>query len=189
MELEQKFTEAITYNNPEFISLREVILGIYNVDVLENTRRNEVVEARMMFSLILRSRGWTLKSIGRFLGKDHTTIIHYVQNIEFFMAHSRPKRIMYERLLKAFDSEEHGIEAMEKSEMGAEIKKLRMRVEALSLRNEKLVNTYNKSLRFSEMIDFLAEELTHEEYPQAILRVMKTIKAMKRENVIKERNG
>jgi transcriptional regulator with XRE-family HTH domain len=190
MELEQKYTEEITTNDySEFQALKETIQGIYNIDILAPNRKHEVVEARMIFSLIMRERGWTLKSIGTFLGKDHTTIIHYLQNIEFFMSHSRPLRKMYERILKAFDNEQYGVNALDKDEMAVEIKKLRMRVEALSLRNEKLVSTYNRSLKFSEMIDFLHEELIHEEYPQAMLRVMKTIKSMKRENAIKERNG
>ena len=58
--------------------LQKIIEQVFNVKILTKKRFIEIVDARMCFSKILRDRGYTLKSIGVFLGKDHTTIMHYV---------------------------------------------------------------------------------------------------------------
>jgi hypothetical protein len=46
---------------------------------LDKKRKRNTVDARMIFSKILREKGYSLKLIGGCLGKDHSTIIHYVR--------------------------------------------------------------------------------------------------------------
>lgn len=53
----------------------EVTMG--NVSSKDRLRVN--VECRMIYSKLLRESGLTFKYIASSLGKDHTTIIHYVQ--------------------------------------------------------------------------------------------------------------
>jgi hypothetical protein len=65
----------------EMQELAEIIKSVFNEDVKNKIQRREIVDARMVFSKILRERGYTYSSIGRFLKKDHSTIINYMRNI------------------------------------------------------------------------------------------------------------
>lgn len=51
--------------------------GISGVDIHERTRRAEVIRARVVFSLVATNEGFTTTNIGKYLGLDHATIVHY----------------------------------------------------------------------------------------------------------------
>lgn len=65
----------------EMQQLADIVKSVFNEDVKDKIQRREIVDARMVFSKILRERGYTYASIGRFLKKDHSTIINYMRNI------------------------------------------------------------------------------------------------------------
>ena len=65
----------------EMQQLSEIIKSVFNEDVKDKIKRREIVDARMVFSKILRERGYTYASIGRFLKKDHSTVINYIRNV------------------------------------------------------------------------------------------------------------
>lgn len=65
----------------EMQELAEIIKSVFNEDVKDKIQRREIVDARMVFSKILRERGYTYASIGRFLKKDHSTVINYMRNV------------------------------------------------------------------------------------------------------------
>jgi hypothetical protein len=52
------------------------------VDVFENSRAAAVAEPRQLAMYLLRDAGWTLKAIGKVLGKDHTTVWFGCQAVE-----------------------------------------------------------------------------------------------------------
>ena len=60
----------------EMQQLADIVKSVFNEDVKDKIQRREIVDARMVFSKILRERGYTYASIGRFLKKDHSTIVH-----------------------------------------------------------------------------------------------------------------
>ena len=68
----------------EMQELTEIIKSVFNEDVKDITRRREIVDARIVFSKILRERGYTHSAIGRFLRKDHSTILSYMRSMQSF---------------------------------------------------------------------------------------------------------
>ena len=48
----------------EMQELTEIIKSVFNEDVKDITRRREIVDARIVFSKILRERGYTNSAIG-----------------------------------------------------------------------------------------------------------------------------
>ena len=51
-----------------------------NIDVLETTRKREVVEGRVIFAKLMHLQNrHSLAKIGSFLNKDHCTIIYYLK--------------------------------------------------------------------------------------------------------------
>jgi hypothetical protein len=72
-----------TQTNETIISdmdlLKQIVEERFNKKIISKGRYRENVDARMVFSKILRERGHTYKSIGQYLYKDHSTIIHYIE--------------------------------------------------------------------------------------------------------------
>ncbi len=51
-----------------------------NIDILETTRKREVVEGRVIFAKLMHLQNrHSLSKIGSFVNKDHATIIHYLK--------------------------------------------------------------------------------------------------------------
>lgn len=80
----------------EMKALKEIIEREFKVDdIFTHTRRREYVDARMIYSKILKDRGHSLSAIGRFLKKNHATIIHYISNAEFLIRQEAKLRERY----------------------------------------------------------------------------------------------
>ena len=51
-----------------------------NIDVLETTRKREVVEGRVIFAKLMHLQNiYSLAKIGSFINKDHSLIVHYLK--------------------------------------------------------------------------------------------------------------
>ena len=51
-----------------------------NIDILQETRKREVVEGRVIFSKLMHLQNrHSLAKIGSFLNKDHSLIVHYLK--------------------------------------------------------------------------------------------------------------
>ena len=72
MELKQ---ECSTDQKIEVI--KDIVQEVMKVNLLDRKRHARIVEARMIFSLMLRESGFTYKAIGRYLRRDHSTIMYY----------------------------------------------------------------------------------------------------------------
>ena len=56
------------------------MFGVTTDDIVSIRRRADVLAARRAFYLAMRRRGWSFKAIGKFMGRDHTTIIVGARN-------------------------------------------------------------------------------------------------------------
>ncbi len=66
----------------QLITTTAWLLGIERTAILSRNRSRHVVEARQALAWSLRESGWSLESIGAFLDRDHTTIIHALKAVE-----------------------------------------------------------------------------------------------------------
>ena len=67
----------------EFDKLKEAVEEVFEVDMLSKARDRRNVNARISFSHILHNdRGYSKSCIGRYLNKNHATIIHYCKNFD-----------------------------------------------------------------------------------------------------------
>lgn len=95
MEIEQKVREAVRNHmgmNMEFF-------------IGSGRRLRDHVIVRQSLMYYLRQKGHTLKSIGKFFGRDHSTVIHAVEAVENWKA--LPKNYKYENVVynKIFSKE------------------------------------------------------------------------------------
>lgn len=85
--MENKFTnDNLTEISTELKAIVKKIFGV-NIDV--NTRKRAFVDARIVYSKILRDIGISFEAIGRTINKDHATIIHYLRNIDHIFAQDK----------------------------------------------------------------------------------------------------
>jgi hypothetical protein len=73
----------------EIDELKRIVNDIFLVDLEVKNRKRNVVDARKVYSKILRDNGYSYDLIGETLGKDHATIIHYIRNIEYILSYDK----------------------------------------------------------------------------------------------------
>lgn len=71
----RKFVNMLNYSNIVKTSIQD----FFKIDVSKRTRKREVVEARYMFYELCRNKRMSLAQIGRFVNKDHATILHGIK--------------------------------------------------------------------------------------------------------------
>lgn len=54
--------------------------GVTPLQLRSRRRARPYVEARKLFSQMAHDFGFSLSEIGRYMGKDHTTIMHHVRD-------------------------------------------------------------------------------------------------------------
>ncbi len=74
----RKLVEKVNYSN----IVKSSIYDFFKIDINQKTRKREIVEARFMFYELCRKNRMSLAQIGRFVGKDHATVLHGTKRFE-----------------------------------------------------------------------------------------------------------
>ena len=97
--------------------LKNIVNQVFKVDVMEKTRKREVVEARMVYSRILRdSEYMTLSRIAKSLNKNHATILHYNKNFKYFIKPDERLWDMYLLCCRIYNETDHVANALDLEE-------------------------------------------------------------------------
>lgn len=75
--------------------LKRIVNDAFLVDIEIESRKRDVVDARKVYSKILRDSGYSYESIGKTINKNHATIMHYVKTIEHLMSYDQILRNKY----------------------------------------------------------------------------------------------
>jgi len=76
--------------------LKKIVNDLFNADLSDNTRRRSYVDARKVYSKILSEEGYCYGYIGDTIGKDRTTILHYIKSFDNIILHDSSFRKKYE---------------------------------------------------------------------------------------------
>jgi len=128
--------------------LKKIVNRVFDVDIMDNTRRREVVEARMVYSRILMDTGkHTLTRVAKTLNKSHCTIVHYNKNFKYFIKPDERLWEMYLLCAKIFTETDHVANALDLEDcrnlifsLENKIKKLTLDISRLNLEHD----TYKK---------------------------------------------
>jgi len=145
----------------DFSSFRNLILTHLGVDVFSKKRKREIVEARFIYSKLLYEAGYTFKSIGRALGKDHSTVIYYRQQFEDLYITQKEFRMKHNLIKESLkDSDEiEFVKKVTRAEYKQQVVFLEKKVDALVLRNTKLETIEARYRRFDEIIQLMEAKL------------------------------
>lgn len=70
-------------------TLKDIVEEEFGVSLLDISRERMIVDARMCFAKIMKEVGITHSVIGAYLGKDHSTSVHYVQKMPDIMKYDK----------------------------------------------------------------------------------------------------
>lgn len=62
--------------------LQHIVEDVFNIDIMKKCRQRNFIDARKVFCILLRDKGYTYTSIGRFINKDHATALHHYRSKE-----------------------------------------------------------------------------------------------------------
>ena len=147
-------TEQIPEQEMEF--LKQTIDKIFNLNIMKNSRTRDLVDARLIYSKILRERGHTLKSIAVSLHKDHTTIIHYLSKVDFVMKQDRRLSERYMICKDVFLKDKPAIpEHFTYVDLRNKVISLNNEIEDLILDRERVLRIDQKYKRLKYIIDLI----------------------------------
>ena len=169
---QQYFTVPKKPNEQEHA--QRVVEMVMGVRVGDKNRKRQVVEARMMFSSMLRDMGYSLKEIGSVLKKDHTTIIHYLRKLRELTEVDRSlfKKYIKCRELLMLNEEPVNLEE-ELGRLRKQVELLKMENYLLSEEKGELIKQLSSDDKRLQKIFKLIEENTQHGYEGIVERKIK----------------
>lgn len=131
--------------------LRTIIQDVMGVEIVKRTNKREAVNGRKIFSKILSERGFTRSEIGRYLKKDHSTIVHYMYDVDAMIKHTDGMAEKYVISKTQFLNVVHKTT----DEENKYIVSLKLRIDELLLDREKLKQKVDSYYRIRHIVNFL----------------------------------
>lgn len=146
---------APEFSNKEMNSLKEIISNATGTDIMNKGRYRNIVDARIVFSKIIRERGYTYSSIARYLNKDHSTIIHYICECNSLIQTDNKMMETYIMCRNKFLEDKNALLTYTDKDAVKEMVVLKMDIEKLIAKNNKLKDIQNKYKRLTEIINLI----------------------------------
>jgi FtsZ-binding cell division protein ZapB len=131
--------------------LKKAIKEVTGIDINENSRKREIIEARAIYYKLIRliDKKKSLKSIGQTVGKDHATVLHSLNNYDMFEKFNPSLRLYTREVLARLDytsdtNYDDKIKDKKIEELNVDIIKLQLEIENLQEKiKDKTTNKYN----------------------------------------------
>ena len=144
----QTQTAKETQNSVRMNALKDIIQHHLGVDVIKDkSRTKEKVEARMMFSYIMDEKGYGKSEIGRFLKKDHSSVIHYLKTFPWYLKTDKALSEDYAVVRKSFVNDLGHIFEFTNSELTKEIFFLQNKINELYSEQKQLKDSIESSYK------------------------------------------
>lgn len=143
------------FTDTEMNSLKEIISTSTGTDVMNKNRYRNVVDARIVFSKIIRERGYTYSSISRYLSKHHSTIMHYICECNHLIKTDDKMMETYINCRNKFLEDKDALLTYTDKDAVKEMIILKMDIEKLIDRNNKLKDIQKKYKRLTEIINLI----------------------------------
>ena len=84
--------------------LKQIVSNEFQVDVSSLRRTRVHVDARLVYSYILRSRGLGLSRIGKSINKNHATVLYLLNNAPSYLEQDPDLKTKYDSCLLMFEN-------------------------------------------------------------------------------------
>ena len=141
--------------------LKEIVSKVFDTNINIKTLKINNVEARMIFSKILREDGNTFESIGNAINKDHSTIVYYVNQASVLIKQSIELSDKYLECKNCYiDNLDVVLPQMKYDEIKNEVLELKLLINQLTIERNKIIKVQEKYNRIKKIINLVAER-TH----------------------------
>ena len=144
----------------EMEELKSIVNKTFSIDILKRCRKRELVDARRVFSKILRERGYTLITIAKYLKKDHSTIINLMISVDTIL---KTDRMLLEKYIICRDTFLDGREAafsrIKGRNLFMKVARLETEIEKMLLERENVLILKEKYTRLEKIINLINSRL------------------------------
>ena len=119
-------------------NLKDIIERKFNINLLDKRRHTRFIQARCIFSYILKRKGHGCFSIGKMLNKNHATVLNYFNNFSWFEKTDEVFRDSYEQINEQFESHSVIYTQLNEFELKKKLILLQKENKSLYLENTKL---------------------------------------------------
>lgn len=135
--------------------LKVIVESHFSTKIMSTKRHRATVDARMVFAKILRERGHTFKTIGDFMYKDHSTIIHYVREATNLIKNNRNVMDMYMLCKNKFMENREPVVLYTDRDLVKEVLSLREQIDELISDYDNIRKIEKKYKRLEEIINLI----------------------------------
>ena len=132
--------------------LKTIISMRMDVDIMRKSRQREIISGRKVFAKILTEQGFTRVEIGKYLRKDHSTIVHYIADVDHMIKYTEGMSEKYLTCRRLF-AESIGEKI---DDRGTLVGRLKTRIDELNVELERLkrkVDMYKRLDAVVRLID------------------------------------
>ena len=119
-------------------NLREIIERKFNLELIAKRRYTRYIQARCIFSTILKEKGYGCFAIGKMLRLNHATVLNYFENFKWFLKTDKDFAESYEQIYEQFQSNSVIYTQLQEFELKKQLILLQKENKTLYLRNKKL---------------------------------------------------
>lgn len=147
----------------DFENVKKVVELIMGGDIFANNRRRIAVETRMMMGSILRDMNYSLNEIGRYMKKDHSTIIHYVKTLDNLI---ESDQVLLKKYIKCRELLTIKEQPAAETELFEDYRMLKLKVELLEKEKEVLIQEkkdlmIGQNVRMNNIFRLIEEHTNH----------------------------
>lgn len=145
-----------TETEKEMNTLSSIMKDVLGEDITRKSNQRTVVDARKIFSKILIDRGYGVSDIGKYLKKDHSTIVYYSNEMKNLIEHNEATRHKYLLCKDLFlDGKIEYKQTKTEIEQQMHIISLNNQIEELILDKANLNKEVEKHKRIKNIIEFI----------------------------------
>lgn len=124
--------------------VKELIKAYLDVDITTKSRKREIVQAKHVFVHILRAAKCTCVEVGRHMGMDYTSVLHYDRTFEDYYNQSSILKDKYNRILDLYNEEYDPRLSLTTCELREQLIVAQKEVKELSLRLQESNDFHDK---------------------------------------------
>lgn len=145
----------------EVYQLINIINIHFDINIIDKNRKRKYIIARMIYAKLLKEKGYTLVYIGKVIGKDHATIIHYLDIIDWDLKHDEVIREAYDKIKNLFYKDYDPILTLDEYQLKNKIFSMKNELYNISLEKEFLRKNYealkNEEVRLLPILKMIRE--------------------------------
>ena len=134
---------------------KKIVDNEFDVDILSKRRTMNLVNARLVYSYILRSRGTRLVRIAESIDKNHATILYLVRNAPAYFKQDEELNLQYQTCLSLFENHHSPIINYTRRELMKAYLTLDSQYDMLIKHNEEITKENKELKKTIEELDLL----------------------------------